>query len=634
MIIASRLSVPATTRALLWDLDGVLLDTLSYDYEVCNELLAKRYGPAVTVDRATIRRLFPLDLPAFWEGILSETLGAHTHAHLRADADAIAEQHERLRREAHFQVNPGIREIVTEARQRGLKQAVVSNNPTEQVNALLRHPGLLELFNEVIGNDIESIAKKPAPDPYLLAARRLGVAPALCAVIEDSLLGLTSGQAAGCHTIGVATGASSVDDLVASGLAANVFPAFEPIELTLSPGNVAHKRIQSPNEFVSHMVEHIAWRLGCAIQMNWNNHDWYELGTVLGDAIARFPASRDAAAMLGMIDDGSAEVYLRRAAAGRATFRAIGSAEVAWFLGLRCEQISNGTPMQRLLDGLAEALRMEIDVTICAVEDPHHTWEGIFRSVGIALSRMVALPPPAEPPASSPLPAQSGWFVEQSSLDAACVSRRTAESIVRVQVDWTGYAPPACRFDVAPSISVTGLGQLLDIFCHAAGCRLDVEFIATRLNSSHVVMEDTGMVLGRAIREMFEQRMARTGANGAGSSLADPAELDQAIHVGVSIEGRKFWKYVPFAESYESFRRNFLIGHLVGEGLFSEDLDDFIDGLSGGMGCSVMVHVRRPIGAAEGWPLVFRGLGLALAMALTANPYRRGVTPGVKATLA
>ena len=68
--------------------------------------------------------------------------------------------------------------------------------------------------------------------------------------------------------------------------------------------------------------------------------------------------------------------------------------------------------------------------------------------------------------------------------------------------------------------------------------------------------------------------------------------------------------------------------------LFAEDLDDFLAGLAGSLGCSIMVHLKELPDPAERWPLLFRALGCALCEAFAPNPYRRGVCPGVKATLA
>ena len=105
------------------------------------------------------------------------------------------------------------------ARQAGLSLAVVSNNPAADIERMLAACDLLAGFDAVVGNDQPGLARKPAPDPYLAAAARLGLPPADCAAIEDSVVGLESARRAGCFTIGVATGASGYDDLVHSGLA-------------------------------------------------------------------------------------------------------------------------------------------------------------------------------------------------------------------------------------------------------------------------------------------------------------------------------------------------------------------------------------------------------------------------------
>jgi HAD superfamily hydrolase (TIGR01509 family) len=635
MLIASRIFVPDSIAAILWDMDGVLLDTLSSDYEVCNKLLRNRFGPDVSVAKEVIRRWFPLDLPSFWVQLMPSATGLPPNTDLALEASRFAELHEKVRREERFNPNPGIVEILTEARRRGIKQAVVSNNPTEEVKELLLRSNLLPFFEAVVGNDIESVAKKPDPAPYLLASRLLGLEPRSCAVVEDSLLGLAAGNAAGCFTIGVASGAGSFEQLLQSGMAADVYESFRPVRIILSPGDVTDKSIRTPNDFVSHMVEHIAWRLGCSVHLDWSNGNWFELGRLIGGAIGKFPRAGESTAALGMIDDGSAEVHLCTAVEGLLKFRGASSIDIDWFLGLRCEQLSHGRPLVRLLEGLARELGLAISITLCSVEDPHHSWEGIFRSVGIALSRMHSFPMDSQLVDNSPVPSPVGWNIESCSIDRVAVTRQTAESHVRVAIDWTGYAAPDCRFEVAESISIDGLAGFLNEFSRSAGCHLTIEFTATRFSSSHVVTEDTGLVIGRALRELYERRMKTNGANGAGSSVAAAQDLeDVPVHVGVSVEGRKFWKFVPFVERYDEFRKRFLIGHTVGDGMFSEDLDDFIDGFSGGMGCSVIVHVRDRVDPQTGWPLIFRGLGLSLATVLAENPRRRGLPPGVKGTLA
>ncbi len=177
--------------------------------------------------------------------------------------------------------------------------------------------------------------------------------------------------------------------------------------------------------------------------------------------------------------------------------------------------------------------------------------------------------------------------------------------------------------------------DLLDEFAEGAALQLDVTYEATRLSSSHVVTEDIGMTLGRALRYVAIERMDKFGIHGAGSSIKNPnGGPDQPIRVGVSMEGRKFWKYVPMSQDYGEFRKTFLVGHTLANGLHSEDLDDFVDGLAGGLESSIIIHIDNNTDPVTGWPMLFRGLGEAMAGLLAVNPHRLSLAPGVKATLA
>ncbi len=221
-----------------------------------------------------------------------------------------------------------------------------------------------------------------------------------------------------------------------------------------------------------------------------------------------------------------------------------------------------------------------------------------------------------------------------SSPAAARLRRETAESVVDIELE-LGSPGAEVALAVSDSITVEGVGDLLREFALAAGLRVSVRFTATRLSSSHVVTEDIGLALGRALRCVVVERMVAFGVNGAGSSIGSVGDLTGApIRVGVSMEGRKFWKFVPLDSDYASLRKSFLVGHLLPNGLFTEDLDDFIDGFAGGLEASVMVHVASGVDPAAGWHMVFAGLGAAVKELLAHNPYRKALAPGVKATLA
>jgi HAD superfamily hydrolase (TIGR01509 family) len=637
MILADRLTVPDGTAALLFDMDGVLLDTLAMDEELVNRLVGGHGHADVRVPRSVIRAHFPHHLPEFWQRVLSDVGLVLPDAEV---ATLVAE-HERERRETSARVHDGVVDILRAARGAGLGVAVVSNNPVADVESMLSGAGLRALIDVVVGNDLPGVAPKPAPDVYLRAARELAAAPGACVAIEDSLLGAESASRAGCYTVGVATGASDFDELAASEHVSRTYGGFDTTRVELGAGPITDKSLVTPNDFVSHMIEHIAWRLGRSVDVLWTSDDWQALGEAVGRQVAAIPRRRDTATALGMIDDGSAEVTVRAADAGALTMTATDEVDLDWFLGLRCEQLSNGAPLVAMLSGLCGGGGFDLDVTVASLEDPHHTWEGVYRAVGIALFRMCFDAADVEErevvatidatPASRGV--ERGWMVEKLSTTSARMVRRTAESHVEVDVVM-GTPVAKCRFDVAETIFVNGMADLLTEFAEGANLTLDVSFLATRLSSSHVVAEDVGLAIGRALRGVAVERMEHVGINGAGSSVATVADLAVPVRTGISMEGRKFWKYVPFTESYADFRRSFLVGHTLPNGLFTEDLDDFVDGLAGGMHASVMVHFAEPVDPVRGWPMLFRSLGVSVAELLAPNPSRRGLIAGVKATLA
>ncbi len=647
MLIAERLYIPEGTEAILWDMDGVLLDTLSLDLTLCNQLLGQHFGEHVTLTKVFIRSIFAHHPPEFWRLIFEFAKSEYGISGTEGEFERILETYNQIRNDSVFEVNPGIPEILENARNLPLKLAVVSNNPTEDVRKLLSQAGILDAFDLVIGNDVRDLRKKPAPDTYLLAAETLGVTPETCVVVEDSMVGAEAGHQAGCFTIGVAIGSEDFEPLARSPWTDRVYAAFHPNRVELQFGKVTNKHILTPNEFVSHMVEHVAWRMGCEIHLRWNNDDWFLLGTRIGSRISEYDTLQDSGVALGMIDDGSAEVLIERSNEPNVVMDSVKHIDLDWFLSLRCEQLHSGEPLMDLIQGLSQGVGARIRVTVCSLEDPHHTWEGVFRSIGIALNQMFthrAIPQEfSECRLEKPVPdgfhqgtvSQGDIRVNARSCEFAQVTRKTAESNVCVFTDFSKQEPGNYRFHVSPAVTVGGLPALLDRFAKAAGLTLHVDYEATVLSSSHVVLEDTALVLGRALKEMLLLRMDQYGANAAGSSLTTADDLShQPIRVGLSVEGRKVWKLVPFHESFDELRKRFIIGQTVCDDLFSEDLDDFLDGLSGGLNCSIMVHIKDRIDPDKGWQMIFSHLGKALKAAFEPNPSRKGVPPGVKATLA
>jgi HAD superfamily hydrolase (TIGR01509 family) len=639
MILANRINLADQTHAILWDMDGVLLDTLGLDLIVCNDLVQQYFGEKVVLSREFIRSIFAYHPPEFWRLILAFVEKNYGINDALQYQDEIFPKYNEIRNNTVFKPNKGIIEILEGAKACAIKCAVVSNNPTEDVKQIIDQAGLIDYFDHIIGNDIKKLQKKPAPDTYLLAAELLGVAPGNCVVVEDSLLGAQSGHAAGCFTIGVCTGSADFAELESCPWTDCVYKSFEPNRIVLNFGQVTKKRVGTPNDFVSHMVEHIAWRLGCEIDLFWNSNDWKALGYFLGKEIGRFESIQTKGAALGMIDDGSAEVLIDLSGSAGLEFESVAAIDIDWFLSLRCEQLASGEPLVQVIKGMSQGLDGVFTIRVCNLEDPHHTWEGIFRAVGIALNKIfpgktndhhLILPPAPEENVTS-----GDISITMRSVDLCKIVRKTAESQVALLVDFSKKTHSKCRFNVSDTIRMEKFCELIRLFSDAAGCSIDVDFNATVLSSSHVAVEDTALVLGRALKEILVLRMQTYGVNAAGSSIETPDDFfSQSIRVGVSVEGRKTWKMIPFDGNYASLQKTFIIGRNVLEALFSEDLDDFIDGLSGGLGCSIVIHFKEKPDPDTGWKMIFKHLGTAIKTAFEINPYRKGVPPGVKATLA
>jgi HAD superfamily hydrolase (TIGR01509 family) len=629
VLFAGRIRLPTETRALLLDLDGVLLDTLSMELQIVDDVLRAAVGSETApVDRETVRRAFPLPVPDSWRAILIASGIPPTPdlvARLTTDL-------ERLRVEITPRLNPGVEQVLEAARAQGLGLAVVSNNPSEHVRRLLSNASLASETTLVVGNDL-AWPSKPAPEMYLAAAAQLGIAPTQCAAVEDSLIGAAAARAAGCFVIGVATGASTFAELSEAPAVDVAYECFECPTVRLIPGDITDKHLHTPNEFVSHMVELIAWRTGCSVMIDWRSDEWRLLGRMLGEQLAELLDPDGTARAFGLIDDGSAEIALSRG--GEPGIHFVGRAtDINWFLGLRVEQLRNGDALVALLNGMAEAAGLRARIDVCSVEDPHHTWEAIFRGLGLALRDLSGpLRLHAEETACASEAGDGvsyGLELFDVRIDRVAVTRTTAESVCRVglQLDAGGWSSD---LRTSPSVRSEGLGELLDLFASRAGLSGGVEFSALRLSSSHVVAEDVGMTIGAGLKALASERMNAFGIEGAGSSYYQPG-VGAPVRVAVSFEGRKSLKLLPVGWSEEQFRRARL-GPTLRNGLFSEDLDDFLDGFAGGLGASVMVHWEPTPDLDTAWRLVFGGLGSALAQLLAPNHTRRRLIAGVKATL-
>jgi HAD superfamily hydrolase (TIGR01509 family) len=100
---------------------------------------------------------------------------------------------------------PGAVQFIRSCRQSGLKLAVATSADHVKMAGNLEQIGIpAQSFDAIVtGNDVEK--KKPDPQIFLLAAKRLGLDPKRCLVVEDATNGIRAGKAAGCRCLGLTT---------------------------------------------------------------------------------------------------------------------------------------------------------------------------------------------------------------------------------------------------------------------------------------------------------------------------------------------------------------------------------------------------------------------------------------------
>lgn len=188
-------------RALIFDVDGTLAETEALHLAAFNAAFAAA-GLGWHWDRAAYRRL--LETTGGKERI------ARHMAEIGAapDAGLVARLHaDKTRRYgagvAELRLRPGIARIIAEAAAEGCRLAIATTTTAANVEALCRAcfgRGMGQVFDVVAAGDMVA-AKKPAPDVYLLALERLGVAPEEALAFEDSRNGLVSARAAGIPVV-------------------------------------------------------------------------------------------------------------------------------------------------------------------------------------------------------------------------------------------------------------------------------------------------------------------------------------------------------------------------------------------------------------------------------------------------
>jgi len=197
-MIANGKAGNSEVLGVIFDVDGVLVDSYWAHYRSW-QMLAAELGLELTEEQfaATFGMTSREIIERFWS----------QRRFSREEIDRLDRRKEALYRELiakEFLAMDGAVELVRSLHVAGFKLGIGSSAPPQNVEVSLRGLGLAELFDAVVtGADVER--GKPDPEVFLKAAAKLGLAPAACAVLEDSPAGITAALRAGMVAIGVAS---------------------------------------------------------------------------------------------------------------------------------------------------------------------------------------------------------------------------------------------------------------------------------------------------------------------------------------------------------------------------------------------------------------------------------------------
>lgn len=185
-------------KAILFDMDGVLVDSEEYIFEATRLMFAE-HGISVKKEDA-------LHFVGTGENNYISGIGLRNgfHVDIERDKARTYQIYEEITK-GKLNALPGVSEFINSCASKGLKMAVASSADRIKVIINLREIGLSpNNFQAIVtGEDVER--KKPFPDIYIKAAELIGLKPHECLVVEDAVSGIKAGKAAGAKCLALTT---------------------------------------------------------------------------------------------------------------------------------------------------------------------------------------------------------------------------------------------------------------------------------------------------------------------------------------------------------------------------------------------------------------------------------------------
>jgi len=182
--------------AVIWDMDGVLLDSGPFHFEAWREIFA-RYK--LSASETQLRRTFGMTNQQVIQSIVQKPLSVKKVDQIGKEKEILFQRI--IQQKAMFL--PGVKSWLEAFRQNGIHQALASSGSTGNIEVVLNALDAVSYFDAVVSGD--GLPGKPDPFVFLEAADRLSVVPLNCLVIEDAVAGVRAAKAAGMKCIAVTT---------------------------------------------------------------------------------------------------------------------------------------------------------------------------------------------------------------------------------------------------------------------------------------------------------------------------------------------------------------------------------------------------------------------------------------------
>jgi beta-phosphoglucomutase len=181
---------------VIFDMDGVLVDTGWAHRQAWHDLAEKE---GLEISDEFFRRTFGMQNAAILP-MLRPDISTHEMERL---SDWKEQRYRDLMKE-HLELAPGAEALLKDLKDHGFRLAIGSSAPPENLNLFWNRLSLAQWFEARVTKE-EITQSKPAPETFLKAAEKLGLAPACCAVVEDAVPGVRAGKAAGMPVVAVTT---------------------------------------------------------------------------------------------------------------------------------------------------------------------------------------------------------------------------------------------------------------------------------------------------------------------------------------------------------------------------------------------------------------------------------------------